>query len=278
MMTVLMRKMSKTIFLDFSIFMFRSIHSYRKNPSIPPTYTTMSMIIACLKRVGVDEDDTIIVACDKGKSWRKQIDEQYKANRKDQRELLETEIWWTEIFDMFNKLKEDLVYSSPFYIIEENNLEADDIISYGVRYYKERECVIISSDSDFEQLAVFPNVKLFSPNTKKYKIIKNPYKSLAKKIEKETTDNLTSPVITKEDYERRRAIVDLMKLPEDIEARIKERLDGLEDKVFVLQSFPFKNLIPRMNSIYDKKDIVKFEDSFKKKKKRKKKEVAKELF
>lgn len=131
-----------------------------------------------------------------------------------------------------------------------HNCEADDIISVGVRYFKDRECVVVSNDSDYEQLAAFKNVKIFSPKSKKFKVIKNPYTILEKKIEKEKTDGLTDKILSSEDYEKRNKIVNLLSLPKEIEDEVSLELKKIYPKNFNLQYFPFQSLTKRLVEIY----------------------------
>ena len=159
-MEKLFSRETKIVFLDWGVFMHRAIFGWENNKTISPTYTCLSMLIANLKRVGVHPDDIIIVAVDSPKgSWRRDVDSQYKANRKAAREKHE-DIDWQLMFNKFDNLLENLKVSTPFHIIRIDKLEADDIIAYGVKYYKDKECVVISTDSDFEQLAAYKNVKL----------------------------------------------------------------------------------------------------------------------
>ena len=171
--------------IDWGIFLHRSIFSWRNRKNIPPEYTCLSMLVGCLSKVGVEPYDKIIVAVDARNSWRKDIEKMYKANRKQYREKYE-DIDWKDMYARFNILLEDLDKGTDWNIIKLDRLEADDIIAVGCRYYKNKEVIIISYDKDYEQLCIYPNVKIFSPLTKKYKIVKHPYKTLAQKIEKET--------------------------------------------------------------------------------------------
>lgn len=269
---------NKIVFLDFGYFMFKAIHAFRMQQHNPnsfmaktkPTDNAMKMMVACLKRLGLTPDDLIIVAVDKGKSWRRNIDTAYKANRKEQREKLESYEWWKERFKEFDELKILLGKATPFFVIEIDNLEADDIISYGVRYFTNNKCIIVSHDSDFEQLAYLENVRLFVPKDKLYKTVKNPHAILAKKIEKETVDNLVTPVISKEDFEKRKSIVDLSKLPDWVEQLIDDKLANLLiGKKFSMELLP----LPIQNifmDIYNSNVVV---DENKRKRKRKKKGV-----
>uniref|UniRef100_A0A6M3K347 Putative exonuclease n=2 Tax=viral metagenome TaxID=1070528 RepID=A0A6M3K347_9ZZZZ len=242
--------MSKVVLVDFNIFMFRSIFAWEKSRNMLPTYTTLSMLIACLKAVGCHPDDLIILAIDSSKgSWRKDIDPAYKANRREARE--KHDINWDEMFSMFKDLLNKLKEATPFVQIVLDYLEADDIISTACRYYKDKEVIIISSDSDYEQLAKYDYVKILSPKDKTYKKVTNPDLILAKKIQKETTDNLVSEINNEEDYLKREKIVNLLSLPSDIEEKVLRVLFEIEPVTnFDINKIPFKTMRDRFMSIY----------------------------
>jgi len=249
----------RVIFIDYSVFMFRAIFATYKNTEsqIPPTYTSMAMIIACLKVLKVTSEDKIIFAIDGRNNWRKEIDTEYKGDRKGKRDKFEID--WNYLFSEYDKLKENIAYNTPYKVIEVDRMEADDVIAVGCRYYKDNEVIIVSSDSDFEQLACFENVKVFSPVSKKFKVIKNPYKILAKKIDMERTDNLLSPVLTEEDYNKRKMIVDLTTLPDFVEDACKKALDKSEgyDTIFNYERLKFRSLHKRLIELYNKPKVIK---------------------
>ncbi len=235
--------------------MFRAIFTWANRKEIPATYTYLSMLIGNLKQVNVTSEDLVIIAIDSPKgSWRRDIDFNYKANRKEAREK-RTDIDWKFIFNSFSTLKRKLELGTPFHQIEIEKLESDDIIAYAVRYFKDYECIIISTDSDYEQLTYYKNVKLFSPKSKKYKEVKNPEKILLKKIEKEKADNLITPVITTDDYNRRLMIVNLLKLPDSIEKKVEIMLDNLKEKSYNVEDIPFKSIKGRFKQLYDKEAV-----------------------
>jgi len=263
---------NKIIMIDWGIFLHRSIFSWRNRKNIPPEYTCLSMLVGCLSKVGVEPYDRIIIAVDARNSWRKDIEKMYKANRKQYREKYE-DIDWKDMYARFNILLEDLDKGTDWNIIKLDKLEADDIIAVGCRYYKNKEIIIISYDKDYEQLCIYPNVKIFSPLTKKYKIVKHPYKTLAQKIEKETSDNLINPILTAEDYEKRKMIVSLIELPDFVEQSVKTELNKLGDKSGDLECVPFESIRNRIGKLYnDKSKVVSYEKclNLKKRKKRKK--------
>jgi len=234
--------------------MFRAIFAcYKnKNEGPPPTYSSLNMILSCLKELNADTTDKIILAIDSKKgSWRKDVDANYKANRKEKRAKFDID--WSNIFNEYHSLKRNLDENTHFYVLEGDKLEADDIIAYAVRYYKDTECVIISTDSDYEQLTCFKNVKIFSPVSKKYKIVKNPYVLLAKKIEQERTDNLLSPILSEADYQKRKLLVDLTTLPKEVEDKVKILLDNSQkDAIINYDRLKFRSLHKRFVELFNK--------------------------
>jgi len=256
---------SKILWIDFGYFMFRAIYGWKKNPAIPPTYMCLVSIISNLKKVGLNPEDTVIIAVDSPKgSWRKEVDSDYKANRRAQRE--KDDIDWDSIFESFNLLIEQIEACTPFHAIVVDKMEADDIIAYGCKKYQDTTSIILSADSDFEQLCAYPKVRIFSPLSKKYKEVKNPYKVVLQKIRKEASDNLISPILSKADYERRNKIVNLIKLPEEIEATISPYFDFLPEKPWDIESLPFETLHSRLLNIYAQDRVVGNKPTRKKKK------------
>ncbi len=243
---------SKTFFIDWSVFVHKSIFAWNiaQNQAIPATYLCINSIITCLKELKATINDRVIIAMDSySGNWRKEIDSQYKADRAEKRK--ETGIDFNYHFAEMNKLLTNINQSTPWIPIQIDKLEADDIISYGCRYYKDDECIIVTTDSDLQQMFAFKNVKIFSPISKKFKDYTNPYTLLAKKIEKEATDNLISPVQTQEEYEKRNMIVNLLSLPKNIEDVLKTVYDELKPKdKYELASLRFNKPKERLIQLY----------------------------
>jgi 5'-3' exonuclease len=250
--------LTKVVFVDWSVFVHRSIFAWRTSPNkqIRPTFTAMAMILGSLMRVGITPDDIIIIACDSPKgNWRKDIDPAYKANRKEKRDSFE-ELNWDDLFFQFNQLAQKVDAATPWHFVEVDRHEADDIIAYGVKHFSENECVIISTDSDFEMLTAYKNVKLYSPTLKSYKHVKNPYKIIAKKIKREATDNLITPIITAADYEKRNKIVNLVQLPSIVEENVAEALSQITEKEYDVNLLGNPTLIERFNKLYNSDKVV----------------------
>jgi len=274
--------MNKLIILDYNIFLFRAIFAWRKNKEIPPTYTCLNMMLSSLRKIGIDPFDEIILACDGKGNWRKDYEKEYKANRKAFRESFE-DINWSEMFDDFDELLNNLNAGTTWQVIKIDKIEADDIASVACRHFKDKEIILVSYDSDWEQLWYYDNVKIFSI-LKKYKGVKgsykvkpenfNAYKLLSKKIEKETTDNLVNPILNEKDYENRMAIVNLLELPEFIESQIIEEFKKLKDKDGNLDLVPYNSLRQKLGNLYnDTAKIIDYNSCVTKEIKKKRKKI-----
>jgi len=115
----------------------------------------------------------IVIACDDKHYWRKQIYPYYKANRKKNREA--SELDWNSIFEVLNKIRDELKENFPYKVIQVPHAEADDVIATLVMNSTFNEKILImSGDKDFSQLHKFPNVDQYSPVLKKWIRCDNP--------------------------------------------------------------------------------------------------------
>ncbi|MFA5724524.1 MAG: hypothetical protein WC979_09795, partial [Candidatus Pacearchaeota archaeon] len=144
----------KLILIDAGYLIHRSIYLYNRTLQIkqelidngqqekandmfvvPSTYTFMSSLISCLKKVGVNEEcnDLILLCCDGRNSWRKIYSKEYKSNRKELREQA-TFIDWTKEFGKHNDQLELINDNLPIFVLKEDGLEADDWCLFGNTY------------------------------------------------------------------------------------------------------------------------------------------------
>jgi hypothetical protein len=125
----------------------------------------------------------MVITCDGG-SWRKNVFAEYKAARKINREA--SKIDWDAVWDVINKVREEIAEHLPYKVVQVKGAEADDIIAILTETTQEFGCsekvMIISADKDFIQLQKFGNVSQFSPMTKKLVTDKNPRKYLIEHI------------------------------------------------------------------------------------------------
>lgn len=115
-----------------------------------------------------NQNSNMIICCDSKKYWRKDIFPYYKASRKKDRE--KSGVDWSTMFNTLSLVRQELIDYFPYKTLMVEGAEADDIIGTLVHKYNqyEKEILILSSDKDFMQLQVYPNVKQYSPVHKKY--------------------------------------------------------------------------------------------------------------
>lgn len=109
----------------------------------------------------------VVICCDSKKYWRRDVFPFYKSNRKKDRDA--SALDWASIFEILNKIRDELKEYFPGRVIEVEGAEADDIIgTLTVRASANEEVLILSSDKDFMQLQKYPNVTQYSPILKRY--------------------------------------------------------------------------------------------------------------
>jgi hypothetical protein len=140
-------------------------------------HVTLSTIKSYKKKYGKEYGD-LVICCDGRKYWRKEFFEHYKGMRKSNRE--KSDLDWGLIFDTLSEMRVDLANHFPYKVLHIDRAEADDIIAVMTKYVQDNELVqeglveesqkvlILSSDKDFKQLQLYPNVKQWSPMQKKY--------------------------------------------------------------------------------------------------------------
>jgi hypothetical protein len=255
---------------------------------MPSHYTYFSSVLACLKKINVEEGDTVILCID-DKSWRKNYYAPYKAQRKEARE--KHIIDWDAHFSNVNRVNQQIDYATPFHVLRVKGCEADDIFSVASRVFNDREVIICSIDSDLHQLAYYPNVKIFNLNFKTpkgkggyIKITKEEaLKLLAKKCRVgDKSDNiLIEPNEDENDAELRKTIINLLELPDFVEKPITEVLTNLPPKNEIKWGdLPFQNsLAKRFKDIFDPQFKIEYDYCLKLQEKRiikkKKKEADK---
>lgn len=128
----------------------------------------------------------VVICCDNRNYWRKQYFPYYKAGRKKSRES--SSLDWHLIFDILNKIKEELKVYFPYKVIDVETAEADDIIgTLAPLYVASEDVMIVSSDGDFIQLQMYNqnskySIKQYSPILKKMLKSDNPHRDLKEKI------------------------------------------------------------------------------------------------
>ena len=110
------------------------------------------------------EFDELVLCYDSKHYWRRDYFPEYKSGRRKTRQKSSHD--WDAIFICLNQIKDEFKDNMPYKFLEIYGAEADDIIGTLCSEYSE-EIMIISGDKDFIQLQKYPNVKQYSPITKK---------------------------------------------------------------------------------------------------------------
>ena len=200
-----------------------------------------------------DNDADIILAWDSKHYWRRDYYPQYKAGRRKGRQ--ESDLDWNEIFQVTNKIRDEIKENIPYKSVEVYGAEADDIIAIVSNSYD--KVMIISSDKDFIQLHS-KNIIQWSPVTKqevnghdpdtyiKEHVLKGDsgdgipnvlspdhtftdglrQKPLGKKrIEKMINENMHDwSDEVKRNYQRNYKLINLKNIPKDIESNIVDEI------------------------------------------------------
>ena len=173
------------------------MHLHMSKGTIPDNSMVRHMILNSLRMYRTrfsSEFGELVLCYDSKHYWRRDYFPQYKANRKKGREKSDQD--WDAIFECLNTIKEEIRTNMPYKFLEVYGAEADDIIATICSEYDE-EIMILSGDKDFIQLQKFPNVKQYSPITKKMVNGINPVGYLQEHILKgDTSDgipNVLSP-------------------------------------------------------------------------------------
>ena len=143
----------------------------------------------------------MVIACDGGGTWRKELYPHYKANRKKNRE--ESGVDWKEFFRILNMVRDEIREHLPFKVVHVPGVEADDIIGTLVdqaqEFGRNENVMIISSDTDFVQLHQYKNVKQFSPMKKAFIKEKDPVRYLQEHILRGDSGDGVPNVASKDD-------------------------------------------------------------------------------
>lgn len=147
--------MTKYALIDTANTFFRARHVASRNSDTwekigMALHLTFASVNQAVKRYGIDH----VVFCLEGRSWRKDVYEPYKKNRivdaltVSPADKEESEMFWEtyEAFTTFIKEKTNVS------VLRHPQAEADDMIARFIYLHPEDEHVIISTDTDYNQL------------------------------------------------------------------------------------------------------------------------------
>ena len=139
-----------------------------------------------------------LVICNDSRSWRKDVFEFYKANRKTQKS--KSDIDWDSIHHFMDVIRKEVGEVFPYKMLHVQNAEADDIIAVICReYWQAEDILIVSSDKDFQQLQIYPSVSQYSPIKKEMLVCENPKNFLMEHIVRGDTSDGIPNVLSDDD-------------------------------------------------------------------------------
>lgn len=169
------------IVIDFNGVAFGSLHTMKNTEVTEELLRHMVLnTIRMYNKKFRDQYGDMVIACDGG-SWRRDYFPQYKHKRRETREKdneSKSGMDWNFVFEIMNKIRDELTNEFPYKVVYVPGVEADDIIATLVEetqeFGKHEDVMIISADKDFIQLHKYSNVRQYSPMTKKFVQEKNP--------------------------------------------------------------------------------------------------------
>lgn len=153
----------KYILVDTANTFFRARHVVANGDLDTKIGLALHITLNSIKKAWNDFGGDHVVFCLEGRSWRKDYYPKYKANRKITREKFtpaeeeaDKEFW--EAFDTFTTF---VANKTNCTVLQNERLEADDLIAGWVQSHPDDKHIIISSDSDFAQL-ISPTVSQYN--------------------------------------------------------------------------------------------------------------------
>ena len=141
------------ILVDLSNTFYRARHAIQGNADLK-LGMAFHITFNSIKKAWQDFNGKHVVVCLEGRSWRKDFYEPYKRNRAETRAAMtikeeeEEKLFW-EAFDQF---KTFIIEKTNCTVLHHPRLEADDLIAGFIQQHPNAKHVIISTDSDFQQL------------------------------------------------------------------------------------------------------------------------------
>ena len=146
--------MKKYLLVDTSNCFMRAINSAPNTDTWTKIGLALHITLHGIKKMWDKFEPNHVVFCAEGHSWRKDFDEAYKRNRTDKIKAMtpqeKEEI--DEVFKVINAFCEFVKTKTNATILQHPRCEADDMIAGWIAAHPSDKCVIISTDTDFQQL------------------------------------------------------------------------------------------------------------------------------
>jgi len=180
-------KRDKVLMFDFHNLIYRCVYAVifgTPEDNEDFLLTKHNILLSIFESIDFHKPTRVVIAIDSKGSWRKDVFGAYKAHRKLQKSKVELNR--EKFFPIIDDLLEGMqsLFSNMFFLKVEH-MEADDIIATLCNkvYNKiQNEVVIISTDSDLNQLLRHKNVKQYDPGKKDFVRSINPIRAKEIKI------------------------------------------------------------------------------------------------
>ena len=119
-------------------------------------------VLARIQKQFGSEYGKMVLCYDDKNYWRSQVFPYYKKNRKQERETSKYD--WDLVFSVLNTIRDEIRRYLPYYVIQVQGAEADDVIATLCRRnHSSDKILILSADKDFIQLQRYASVKQYDP-------------------------------------------------------------------------------------------------------------------
>lgn len=171
------------ILVDYSQVAIASIMAQTRGENTPDEDLVRHIIlnnIRLIRNKFKNDYGEIVLCCDAGNYWRKDIFPHYKASRKTKQK--KSDFDWNALFNILGKVREEIREFFPYKVLNVERCEADDVIATIAKRAAEsfpvEDVLIVSSDKDFQQLQKHGNVKQWNPIKKAFVKCPDPEKFL----------------------------------------------------------------------------------------------------
>lgn len=156
--------MKKYLLVDTSNCFMRAINSAPNTDTWTKVGLALHITLNGIKKMWDKFEPNHVVFCAEGRSWRKDFDEAYKRNRSDKIKTLtaQEKEELDEVFKCINAFCEFVKTKTNATLLQDPICEADDMIAGWIWNHPDDECVIISTDTDYQQL-LSDKVKQYNP-------------------------------------------------------------------------------------------------------------------
>lgn len=150
------------ILVDTANMFFRARHAVKGDSDLK-LGMALHIMFHSVRKAWQDFDGKHVVFCLEGRSWRKDFYEPYKRNRQEARAALTPAEQEEDnlFFEAFADFKNFIIEKTNCTVLSHSSLEGDDLIAGFIQLHPNANHVIISTDSDFQQL-INTNVKQYN--------------------------------------------------------------------------------------------------------------------